>query len=88
MQSIEKRLIELERASQKDEITIVCRFEEPGKIGAEVMGLETHGGGQSWSRVTGENEPDFIKRASKEAKRLKGIAALVQTFEEEDHAQA
>lgn len=88
MQSIEKRLIELERASLKDEITIVCRFDEPGRIGAEVMGLETHGGAQSWSRVTGESEPDFIKRASKEAKRLKGIAALVQTLKEDDHVQA
>lgn len=88
MQSIEKRLIELERATQKDELTIVCRFEEPGKIGAEVMGLETHGGGQSWCRADGESEADFIKRAGKEAKRSKGIAALVQTFKEDDHAQA
>lgn len=88
MQSIEKRLIELERTAQKEEITVVIRFDEPGNMGAEVMGLEAGGGGQSWSRVDGETEADFIQRASKEAERKQGIATLIQTFEEDTHAKA
>jgi hypothetical protein len=88
MQSIEKRLIELERTAQKEELTIVIRFDEPGDMRAEVMGLEVSGSGQSWSRATGETEADFIQRASKEAQRNKGFAALIQTFAEDSHAKA
>ncbi len=89
MQSIEKRLIELERTAQKEEKTIIVRFVEPSKLGGEVTGLEMCGGGQSWSRATGETEADFIQRASKEAQRNKGFAALlIQTFAEDSHAKA
>lgn len=88
MQSIEKRLIELERTAQKEEVTIVIRFDDPSNMGSEVTGLESCGGSQSWSRATGETEADFIQRASKEAQRSKGIATLMQTFEEDNHAKA
>jgi hypothetical protein len=88
MQSLEKRLIELERTAQKEDVTIVVHFDEPGNLDSVVMGLEEYGGGQRWSRVTGETEADFIQRASEEAKRSKGFATLIQTFEEGSHAKA
>lgn len=88
MQSIEKRLIELERTALNEEITIVLRFDEPGNMEAEVMGLEAYGGGRSWSRADGESEDDFIQRASKEAQRTNGFATLMQTFKEDSHAKA
>lgn len=88
MQSIDKRLIELERRAQKEELTIVIRFDEPGNMGAEVMALESLGSGQSWSRADYETEAVFIQRASKEAERKQRIATLIQTSEEDSHAKA
>lgn len=89
MQNLEKRVTQMERTAQKEETTIIVRFVEPSKLGGEVTGLESHGGGQSWSRTTGESEADFIQRASKEAQRNKGFAALlIQTFAEDSHAKA
>jgi hypothetical protein len=88
MQSLEKRVVELERTAQREEATIIIRFDEPGNMGAEVMGLEAYGEGHSWSRATGESEADFIQRATSEAKRLNGYALLIQTFTEDAHAEA
>jgi hypothetical protein len=88
MQSLEKRLIELERTAEKEDVTIIVRFDEPGNMGAEVMGLEAYGDGQSWSRATGESEADFIQRATSETMRLNGYALLIQTFTEDAHAEA
>lgn len=88
MLSIEKRLIELERSAQREQTTIVIRFDESEATKSEAMGLEVLGGGQSWSRAADESEADFIQRASKEAQRTKGFATLMQTFKEDNHAQA
>ncbi len=88
MQSLEKRLIELERTAHQEELTLVIRFVSPGNMDTEVTDLKDHRGAQSWSRAVGENEADFIQRASKEVQRLNGVATLIQTNKEDLNAQA
>ena len=71
MQSLERRIAELEKADSTGEwpLTIVIRGVTPGKLDAEIQELHDWKGSQQWERHPGEIEQEFIDRASREVKR-------------------
>ena len=80
MQSLERRIAELEKAGSIDYgvTTIIIRPITCGELDAEIYQLHDSKGGQRWTRQRGEAEQEFIDRASREAKRDgPGIAMLM-----------
>jgi hypothetical protein len=80
MQSLERRIAELEKASSTNEwpMTIVIRGMTCGKLDAEIYQLHDSKGSQQWMRQPGETEQEFIDRASCEVTRNgPGIALLM-----------
>ena len=80
MQSLERRIAELEKADStgKGPMTIVIRYMTPGHLDVEVQELHDSKGSQQWKRQLGEAEQEFIDRASREVKRDgPGIALLM-----------
>lgn len=71
MQSLERRIAELEKARSTDEgpMTIVIRWITPGNLKEEIQELHDSKGRQQWERQPGETEDEFIDRASREVKR-------------------
>ena len=80
MQSLEKRIAELEKAQPINDgvQTIIVRFISPGVSGDALQALHSYSGGQHWTRDPSESEQNFIDRASREVKRNgRGIALLM-----------
>ena len=71
MQSLERRIAELEKANSTGEgpMTIIIRFMTPGNLEVEIQELHDSKGGQQWTRQLSEAEQTFIDRASREVKR-------------------
>ena len=71
MQSLERRIAELEKAGLTNDgvTTIVVRWMTCGELDAEIYQLHDSKGSQQWQRQSGETEQEFIDRASREAKR-------------------
>ena len=80
MQSLERRIAELEKAGAANEgpTTIIIRSIACGELDAEIYQLHDSKGSQQWQRQSGEAEQEFIDRASREVKRNeRGIALLM-----------
>ena len=71
MQSLERRIAELEKAGAANEMpmTIIIRCMTPRNLEVEIQELHDSKGGQQWKRQPGEAEQEFIDRASREVKR-------------------
>jgi hypothetical protein len=71
MQSLERRIAELEKASSTGEgpMTIIIRCMAPGNLEVEIQELHDSKGSQQWKRQLGEAEQEFIDRASREVSR-------------------
>lgn len=71
MQSLEKRIAELEKASSTGEVptTIVIRFLSPENGNKEIQELHDWQGDQQWQRQPGETEQALIDRATNEVRR-------------------
>lgn len=71
MQSLERRIAELEKAGSTVEgpQTIVIRGLTCGNLHVEIHALRNSKNGQQWKRQPGETEQEFIDRASREVKR-------------------
>ena len=71
MQSLERRIAELEKAGSTVEgpQTIVIRGMTCGDLHTEIHALHDSKGSQRWKRQPGEPEQEFIDRASREVKR-------------------
>ena len=71
MQSLERRIAELEKADSTNEgpTTIIIRCMTPGNLEVEIQELHDSKGSQQWTRQPGETEQEFIDRASHEVKR-------------------
>jgi hypothetical protein len=68
MQTLERRITDLESRTHSKQYDIVVRFIGPGEIGKELMFLSDHDGNE-WSRHSGESEDDFRARAFAGCKR-------------------
>ena len=80
MQSLERRIAELEKAGAANEgpTTIIIRSIACGELDAEIYQLHDSKDSQQWQRQSGEVEQEFIDRASREVKRNgRGIALLM-----------
>ena len=79
MQSLEKRIAELEKGASMDEgpLTIVIRPLAPGNLDEEVQALRAQNGSQRWTRQPGETEQELIDRASREVTRKGPGCALL-----------
>ena len=68
MQSLEKRIAELEKGASMNEgpLTIVIRPLAPGHLDEELQELHDQNGSQRWTRQPGETEQELIDRASRE----------------------
>ena len=80
MQSLERRIAELEKAGSTNDwpLTIIIRCMTTGKLDEEIQELHDSKGSQQWTRQPGEAEQVFIDRASREVKRDgPGIALLM-----------
>ena len=83
MQSLERRIAELEKTSSTNDwpSTIIIRGMTCGKLDEEIQELRGSKGSQQWHRQPGEAEQEFIDRASREVKRNgRGIALLMAGF--------
>ena len=71
MQTLDKRITELEKASStgKGPTTIVIRFLSSENRDAEIQSLKDWKGDQQWQRQPGETEQALIDRATKEVSR-------------------
>lgn len=71
MQSLERRIAELEKAGSTDEgpMTIVIRWMTPGNLDDEIQELHDWKGSQQWKRQPGETEQELIDRATREVTR-------------------
>ena len=71
MQSLERRIAELEKAGAANEgpTTIIIRSITPGNLELEMQEMHDSKGSQQWKRQPGEAEQEFIDRASHEVKR-------------------
>jgi hypothetical protein len=71
MQSLERRIAELEKAGSTGEgpMTIIIRCMTPGNLDVEIQKLHDWKNGQQWMRQPGETEQEFIDRATREVKR-------------------
>lgn len=81
MQALEKRIIELEKASSTGEepTTIVVRFMSPENLDVEIQELQDADGLQQWRRQPGETEQALIDRATNEVTRNRaGCTMLMQ----------
>jgi len=81
MQSLEKRIAELEKAnSSSDGIkTIIVRFLSPGDCADDLQALHDSTSGQHWIREPSESEQDFIDRATLQMRRKgPGCVLLLQ----------
>ena len=80
MQSLERRIAELEKAglTREGPMTIIIRGVMCGKLDAEIYQLHDSKGSHQWQRQPGEAEQEFIDRASREVTRNgRGIALLM-----------
>ncbi len=79
MQSLERRIAELEKAGSTNEgpMTIIIRCMTPGNLDVEIQELHDWKGGQQWERQPGEAEQEFIDRASREVTRKGPGCALL-----------
>ena len=79
MQSLEKRIAELEKGASMDEgpLTIVIRPLTPGNVDEELQELHDQNGSQRWMRQPGETEHELIDRASREVTRNRPCCALL-----------
>lgn len=87
MQNLEKRIAALEATrAPADEITIILRFVNPGRLEAEIHRLRDDDG-NLWTRQPDETEQGLIDRASLEVKRTPwGVAILTTKDVEVCHA--
>ena len=71
MQSLERRIAELEKAGSTGEgpMTIVIRCVTTGNLDGEIQELNDWKGSQQWKRQPGETEQELIDRASREVTR-------------------
>ena len=71
MQSLERRIAELEKSGSTGEgpMTIIIRGLTPGNLEEEIYKLNDSKSSQQWERLPGETEQEFIDRASREVKR-------------------
>ena len=71
MQSLEKRIAELEKAGATSEgtTTIVIRFVTSGNLDDELQELHDRKNGQKYKRLPGETEQELEKRATSEVTR-------------------
>ena len=71
MQSLEKRITELEKAGSTGEgpTTIVIKFLSPENRDVEIQQLKDWKGDQQWQRQPGETEQALIDRATNEVTR-------------------
>lgn len=71
MQSIEKRIAELEKAGSTGEgpMTIIIRWMTTGHRDKEIQELHDSKGYQRWKRQPGETEQELIDRATREVTR-------------------
>lgn len=78
MQSLEKRIAELEKGMPTDEglTAIIIRCMAPGDTEREIQELHNPMGCERWMREPGETEQAFIDRASREATR-NGLACAL-----------
>ena len=82
MQSLEKRITELEKSTALGEMvtTIVVRFMSPDNLNEEIQELQGSKGLQQWKRQPGETEQELIDRATNEVTRNgAGCMMLMQT---------
>ena len=68
MQSLERRIAELEKAGSTGEgpMTIIIRCMTPGHLDVEIHELHDWKGSQQWQRQPEEAEQEFIDRATRE----------------------
>ena len=90
MQTLDRRLSELERMTTKQLYNLIIRYDCPGLTGAELWNVE-HYSDESprrvWSRRVDETEKEFTDRAFSEVKRTAfGVALLMQFDLEDRHA--
>ena len=71
MQNLERRIAELEKAGAVNDwpSTIIIRSMTPGNLELEMQEMHDSKGSQQWTRQPGEDEQEFIDRASREVKR-------------------
>lgn len=71
MQSLERRIAELEKAYSTGEepMTIIIQWLTPGNLKEEIRELRDSKGGQQWKREPGETEQGLIDRATHEVTR-------------------
>ena len=83
MQSLERRIAELEKAGSTGEgpMTIVIRCLMPGNLDEEIQELHDWKGGQQWKRQLRETEQGLIDRASREVIRNGLNCALLMAGE-------
>lgn len=82
MQSLEKRITELEKASSIGEgvTTIIVRFMSPENLDGEIQELQDSKRLQQWKRQPRETEQALIDRATNEVSRNgAGCTMLMQT---------
>ena len=84
MQSLEKRIAELEAASPAIDNTVMfLSFVDMGEVDKELYKLRDSwpgDKGQHWTREPGESEEAFKARASREVKRSPHRATLLYSF--------
>ena len=65
MQTLERRICALERASPSTAVkTIIRRFLSPGDVEVEIHSLRGAADGELWTRLPGETEQELIDRAT------------------------
>ena len=71
MQSLERRIAELEKAGTTGEepMTIVIRWMTRENLKEEIQELHDSKGSRQWTRQPGETEQEFIDRADFEVRR-------------------
>ena len=80
MQSLERRIAELEKAGAANEgpTTIIIRSITPGNLELEMQEMHDSKGSQQWKRQPGETEQELIDRATREVTRNgQGCALLI-----------
>ena len=90
MQTIIKRITELEKSHTTAKINLIVRFDCPSQTGAELWCLEHYSDDcprKVWDRRTDETEKEFTDRATNEVKpNSYGAALLIQKDLENHHA--
>ena len=79
MQSLEKRIADLEKAGATDNVPtdIVVRFVTSGNLDDELQEIHDWKNGQQWKRLPGETEQELEKRATSEVTRNGPGSALL-----------